>query len=190
MNANLHRTAHPRRRRLLLALAGLPLAGPLGAAATEATYRDGRWAELVPPDWDPRKAMGLQAQSALGVREGSAQELALMEQLRAAWDNAPTRSELDGAKLRMPGYVVPLEHSGEKLQEFLLVPYFGACIHSPPPPANQIVHVRLARPEKLRSMDVIWAYGTLRTQRNDSSMGVSGYAMDAVRVEPWRGPPR
>lgn len=192
MNEGPYRMKHARqgRRRLALALALSPLALPLRARAAGPAYRDGRWAELVPPDWDPRKAMGLQAQSALGVREGSAQEQSLMLQLREAWDNAPTRPELDGAKLRMPGYVVPLERSGENLQEFLLVPYFGACIHSPPPPANQIVHVRLAKAEKLRSMDVIWVSGTLRTQRNDSSMGVSGYAMDAVHVEPWRGPPR
>ena len=179
-----------RARRRWAALALLPLALPLRATAAGPAYRNGRWAELVPPDWDPRKALSSQPQDAGSVREGSAQEQALMRELREAWDNAPTRPELDGAKLRMPGYVVPLERSGESLQEFLLVPYFGACIHSPPPPANQIVHVRLAKPAKLRSMDVIWASGTLRTQRNDSPMGASGYAMDAVQVEPWRGPPR
>ncbi|MGI9201102.1 MAG: DUF3299 domain-containing protein [Woeseiaceae bacterium] len=49
--------------------------------------------------------------------------------------------ELDGTFVRIPGYAVPLELSGSKVTEFLLVPYVGACIHTPPPPPNQIVHV-------------------------------------------------
>ena len=51
-------------------------------------------------------------------------------------------SGLDGETIRMPGYVLPLEFDGSKVKEFLLVPFVGACIHTPPPPANQIVHVR------------------------------------------------
>jgi hypothetical protein len=50
---------------------------------------------------------------------------------------------LDGQNIRLPGYIVPLEVSEEgRTTEFLLVPYFGACIHVPPPPSNQIVHVK------------------------------------------------
>jgi hypothetical protein len=187
MKMHKHKSPSDRSRRRWLALALLPLA--LRAVASETAYRNGRWAELVPPDWDPRKALRLSLGASM-VREGSEREQALIRELREVWDNAPNRPELDGAKLRMPGYVVPLERSGENLQEFLLVPYFGACIHSPPPPANQIVYVHLVKPEKLRSMDVIWVSGTLRTQRNDSAMGASGYALDAVLVEPFRGPPR
>ena len=65
----------------------------------------------------------------------------MMRQMRELWDNAPTNPKMDGARVRLPGYVVPLEEVKGELKEFLLVPYFGACIHSPPPPANQIVHV-------------------------------------------------
>ena len=87
---------------------------------------------------------------------------------------------------RIPGYLVPLEESRGELSEFLLVPYFGACIHSPPPPANQIVHVLPARAVKgFRSMDAVWVTGTMRTQRQDSSMGVSGYRLEAQAVEKY-----
>ena len=47
----------------------------------------------------------------------------------------------DGRRVRLPGYVVPLQHDGQALTEFLLVPYVGACVHVPPPPANQLVYV-------------------------------------------------
>ena len=51
-------------------------------------------------------------------------------------------TELDGQNVRIPGYLLPLDFDGKKVTEFLLVPYVGACIHVPPPPPNQIVHVR------------------------------------------------
>jgi hypothetical protein len=111
----------------------------------------------------------------------------LMKEMRAVWDNAPTRPELNGARLRLPGYVVPLDTSVGGLKEFLLVPYFGACIHSPPPPANLIVHVKLTKPASIRTMDAVWVTGVLSTGRRDSPMGVSGYAMAGEVVEPYRG---
>lgn len=49
--------------------------------------------------------------------------------------------EIVGTEVRLPGYVLPLEFDGQKVTSFLLVPYAGACIHTPPPPANQMVHV-------------------------------------------------
>jgi hypothetical protein len=72
------------------------------------------------------------------------------------------------------------------MREFLLVPYLGACIHTPPPPANQIIHVKPLQPSKgLHMMDAVWVSGRLKTPRSDTSMGISGYSMDAVRVEPY-----
>jgi hypothetical protein len=55
--------------------------------------------------------------------------------------------ELSGQRVRIPGYLLPLEISGTKVTEFLLVPYFGACIHTPPPPPNQIIHVKIVPKE-------------------------------------------
>jgi hypothetical protein len=71
------------------------------------------------------------------------------------------------------------------------VPYFGACIHSPPPPANQIVHVSGARaPKGLRAMDAVWVTGVLKAQRLDSAMGVSGYQIQGAQVERYVAPKR
>jgi hypothetical protein len=76
---------------------------------------------------------------------------------------------------------VPLERKGDAVLELLLVPYFGACIHTPPPPANQIVHVILKKPaEGMKMMDAFWVSGTLSLQHGDSSLGIYGYRMNAI----------
>lgn len=186
----------------VLRRSGYGMAGVIGAAllvlvlgAQDATARrpakpDGpartaTWEELVPPDWDPFARF--RGRDLAAIREGSAAEQELMQVMREAWDSAPTRNDLDGARIRLPGYVVPLDAvDGGRLTQFLLVPYFGACIHSPPPPANQIVHVTLKSPATWRTMDAVWVSGTLATVRQDSSMGVSGYAMAADSVQAYR----
>ena len=98
----------------------------------------------------------------------------------------PDRDEL----LLLPGYVVPPETVRGALKEFLLVPYFGACIHTPPPPANQIVHVMLEQPVKgFGAMSTVWVSGRMSTRRQDSPMGASGYRLDSRVVETYRPPP-
>lgn len=81
---------------------------------------------------------------------------------------------------------MPLDTYKGQAKEFLLVPYFGACIHMPPPPANQIVHVLLPTSRPMRTMDMVSVSGDLRTRRLDSPMGMSGYWMQPVQVEPYK----
>ena len=158
------------------------------AADKAGAFRTATWKELIPEDWDPRKQ--LRNENVASIREGSARELAQMREMRGIWDSAPTRNDLNGSNLRLPGYVVPLEQSRGEIKEFLLVPYFGACIHSPPPPANQIVYVVLAAPKSLHTMDVVWVSGTMKVKRQESLLGVSGYSMEGSAVEPYRAPTR
>lgn len=96
--------------------------------------------------------------------------------------------ELDGQYVKLPGYIVPLESDeGGLLDEFLLVPYFGACIHVPPPPPNQIVYVRLKKPFLLRSMeDPYWITGTMTTKPWSGDFADSDYILDGDRVEIFR----
>ena len=96
----------------------------------------------------------------------------------------PVRS-LDGKFVKLPGYIVPLESdAGGLLNEFLLVPYFGACIHVPPPPPNQIVYVKLTKPFNLRSMaDPYWITGTITTKVWSSDVADTDYVMTAIQVE-------
>jgi hypothetical protein len=148
-------------------------------------YTTVNWDALVPADWDPFKDFKGADMAAMSDSDPRAQQM--LKQLREVWDNAPTNPTLVGQKVRIPGFVVPLEDSQDGLKEFLLVPYFGACIHSPPPPANQIIHVLPKVPAKdLKSMDAVWIHGVLTTDRTDSYMGAAGYRIEAQQVLPYQ----
>jgi hypothetical protein len=93
--------------------------------------------------------------------------------------------------VRIPGFVVPLEDTKDGIKEFLLVPYFGACVHSPPPPSNQIIHVLPKSAVKnVRSMDAVWITGTLSNEQTDSYMGAASWRLNAVGVVPYEAPKR
>ena len=163
---------------------GVPaMAPPLAASAAAAPAGSARtigWEQLMPPGWDPFK--DLKAESLQVLDDADPRAAALLKRMREAWDRAPVHQAMVGKTVRLPGFVVPLEERPEGLKEFLLVPYFGACIHSPPPPANQIVHVTVDRPVRFRSMDTVWISGPLAADRVDSFMGVAGYRMQATAV--------
>ncbi|MDI3382967.1 DUF3299 domain-containing protein [Xenophilus aerolatus] len=165
-----------------------PLGGKGASAKTADAAKGPRqitWEELVPKDWDPAKAFKDIDLSKLDDADPRANELLL--KMQEVSNNAPTNPELNGQNVRLPGFIVPLEENKGEVSEFLLVPYFGACIHTPPPPANQILHVRPKTPAKFRAMDTVWVSGKLVAQRNDSMMGTSGYSMTADAVTKYTG---
>jgi uncharacterized protein len=174
-----------RRRCLGLGLGALALA-VAGPACADA-FEDIGWLALVPKDWKPQDRLDrVKAQS---LKDGDELAQLMMRELRQVLDSAPVVQALDGRRVKLPGFVVPLEGGPQGLREFLLVPYHGACIHTPPPPANQIVHVRSPQPLKdLQAMSAIWVRGTLRAERADTDMGVSGYALLLESAQPYRGP--
>jgi hypothetical protein len=90
----------------------------------------------------------------------------------------------------MPGFVVPLEGDGQVVNEFLLVPYYGACIHVPPPPANQIVYVKAqGRNVQVRRLfDTVWVTGVMKVEHTASDLGESGYTLNALDVAPYDDP--
>jgi hypothetical protein len=158
-------------------------------ARKTTVFRETRWCELVPAGWDPNQQARQIRQGMRDLPDSDPRAMAMLKKLRDLWNDAPINASLDGAAVRIPGYVVPLEESSRGLKEFLLVPYFGACVHSPPPPSNQIIHVRLKRPlPGVRAMDVVWISGEIHGERSASSMGTSSYAMNAVAVDPYVQP--
>jgi hypothetical protein len=150
--------------------------------------REIKWDDLVPKGWDPMQ--GFKGGNLGALNDADPQAADMLKQMRAAWDAAPTVSALDGQNVKIPGYVVPLEEVRGELKEFLLVPYFGACIHTPPPPANQIVLVVPQGGAKFQAMDTVWVSGTLRAARADSAMGASGYRLESAAVEKYVVPAR
>jgi hypothetical protein len=105
-------------------------------------------------------------------------------------DQADQGAELvtayNGKRVRIPGFVVPLTFEDVEVKEFLLVPYVGACIHVPPPPANQIVHVQSGRAVTVEGMFTpIWVTGTLVATPISTGLAEVGYRLTADDVEPW-----
>lgn len=163
-------------------------ATPSTANAQATSTRHLLWTDLTPKDWDPGKLLRerFKDQNLDLLRDDDPKVQALMDAMREMWDTAPVNDAMNGVSGRLPGYIVPLEEGPKGLKEFLLVPYYGACIHSPPPPANQIVHVRLNQPVKgFRTMDTVWVHGTLEVARSKSDMGVSAYRIQASKVEAY-----
>lgn len=100
------------------------------------------------------------------------------------------RPELDGQQVRLPGFVVPLEFDvNQNVTEFFLVPYFGACIHLPPPPPNQIVHVLYPQGLELSSIyEPYTVTGRLAAMLTSNETALSAYRIDAAAVEPYEEP--
>ena len=95
--------------------------------------------------------------------------------------------ELNGQMVKIPGFIVPLDLVDGKVTSSLLVPYFGACIHVPPPPPNQIVHVKFAQPIDMDSIwDPVWVTGKLGLERFASDLAEAGYSMEAEGIEVYR----
>lgn len=162
---------------------GERLAQPKGAASQG--YREIDWEALVPKSWDPAQLMkGLQLDQ---LSDSDPRAMDVLEKMRKAWADAPVEPSLNGTRVRIAGFLVPLDAQRGQIKEFLLVPYFGACIHTPPPPANQIIHAVATRPLKeVQMMSAVWVSGTLETARTDTEFGQSGYRLKADVLTPYK----
>ena len=130
---SVNRIIHARVAALLATVALLAVA-PTVSAAEPA--RQLEWDDLMPPDWDPLARLKELQSKTDGLQDGTAEADRVMREFINAGSSAPVVNALDGQAVKLPGFVVPLDFEGKKVSEFLLVPYFGACIHVPPPPAR------------------------------------------------------
>jgi hypothetical protein len=93
---------------------------------------------------------------------------------------------LDGKMVRIPGFMVPLEDDMKSVTEFLLVPSPQACIHTPPPPPNQMVLIDMSQAAGIEvAYGPIWVYGTLRLKPERHVFGQSSFSMDGVKIEKY-----
>jgi hypothetical protein len=185
---------------LLLALALLFAAPLVHGSETEAAeeqrvliqppdadgYSEVNWDALIPSDWRPDKLLA--EYNVNEISDDDPRAVELMEKLMALWRDAPVVEEMDGRKIRLPGFVVPLKNDGEKISQFLLVPYYGACIHVPPPPANQTIVVTTAKGKEYRGklFDTIWVKGVLQVKPVQSELADAGYSIQADAIEEYR----
>ena len=167
---------------------GLRVGDPLPPAKARNPsddYEEILWPALQPEGWTVEKMMQGLNLNELGDNDPKAREM--LQKVREMWDQAPVNPKLDNRRVRIPGFVVPLDGERDKAREFLLVPYFGACIHAPAPPANQVIHVVVDKAvDTVKLAPAMWISGTIRTVRSDTRMGVSGYEMTVDKVEPYK----
>ncbi len=159
-----------RRAALATGLAALAPLRPTWAA----TEREITWDDLIPP--------GVPYSEIIGEGE--------LDQVNDTWNpifdaNATKLNEaLDGAYVKLPGFIIPIEQSTKGVTSFVLVPYVGACIHTPPPPPNQLVFVTTETPWPGDQLwDAVWVIGHMRTQLQDTEVAETGYALTAEKME-------
>lgn len=139
------------------------------------------WEALVPPD-APKIAPVLTPMHDLSkLGTGLAEAAPAAHQLAP---HSPVVKALDGQLVRLPGYIVPLEVNEEgRTTDFLLVPYYGACIHVPPPPSNQIVHVTSELGVKVEELyQPYWIEGPMQVKASSSELAEAGYQMEAEKI--------
>ena len=141
------------------------------------------WDALLPPDWQPEAL--LEELEVENIPDEDPRAVAIMEQITELWNAAPTVPRLAGRRISLTGFLVPLGFETDILSEFLLIPYYGGCIHVPPPPANQTIRVVMpeGKPHRAGVFDVVRVSGTLLIEPFRHEIAVAAYRLDAEYVE-------
>ncbi len=179
----------------------------LAATAVAGGYRELDWLDLL-TDAD-REAMlnlpeldhgtgddsgapvSLEDQVANALKRGDQPPTPEQQAAQAKWDavlnNDRVRADLNGATVKLAGFIVPLQNGSDgRVTEFFLVPYYGACIHVPPPPPNQIVLVRYPKGFAMRDLFTpVWIEGKLHTEKVSNDLANASYTFSADRVVPY-----
>lgn len=165
-------TSRPLRRSLLLALASLPLTSRLAWA--EPAEID--WLDMIPPD---------ELAELMAMPEQEVDHLGDTPTAMIGTDR--TVAAMDGVKGRLAGYIVPLDVDRQnRIRQCFLVPYYGACIHVPPPPGNQIVYVKPAKPvENVEIWNPYWIEGTMHIRDEKNDVASASYSFEADDVRPY-----
>lgn len=161
----------------------------------EEKYRTIEWTDLMPqddldaimdsPDYlddiadgSAEDQIGSKVQKAANARDSRYQQALKSTRVVAKFNNQ---------LVRIPGFVVPLEFDDEQtITQFFLVPYFGACIHMPPPPPNQLIYVSYPEGLKLEALyDPFWITGLLKTSLVENETAISAYAIDVNSIMPY-----
>jgi hypothetical protein len=164
-----------------VALLALPAPG-CDQSANSTPVVEVDWKDLMPTDYRPNAI--LEQIDVAKWADNDPAAVALMDRLRADWQNAPLVERFNGQMVRLSGYVVPLETDGTAVKQFLLVPFYGACIHVPPPPPNQTVFVRSEDGLSIRRLfDTVAVTGRFTTERHGGELADAGYVLDATEIE-------
>jgi hypothetical protein len=175
----------------------LMLTSPMAISAT-TEYQEIEWTDLIPKD-DLDLLLNPPAQL-LEIEDGSAQDSITaasnskqdeeVERYLNALSSSRIVEKYKKKLIKIPGFVVPLSSEDQrKITEFFIVPYFGACLHMPPPPPNQIIYVKYKQGIELKSLyEPFWFTGILMIETVENSMGSSAYSLHLNDINPYEEP--
>lgn len=144
------------------------------------------WDELMPEGYEDSLLDLFDSPELELIDDYSDRAMELMQQMMQRLSSAPVVNEMDGRMVSIPGFVVPLDSPGGKVRHFFLVPYYGACIHVPPPPSNQIIDVHFEPGTDDDNLyDAILVSGRLTTETYSHDMGTAGYRLEAYSIQPF-----
>ena len=159
-----------------------------------SAYEEIEWTELMPAE--DLEALQNPPDYIMDIEEGSEEDKVVNQgetpvdiffddEYQRALLSTTIVPEMDGKQIRIPGFIVPLEFNEDKtVSQFFLVPFFGACIHVPPPPPNQVIHVTSADGVELENLYTPhWISGVVNSVFTENEIATATYAMDAVSVE-------
>ena len=110
-------------------------------------------------------------------------------ELSTGFDQKEARAVTDaynGMVVRLPGFIVPLDFDSTGVTAFILAPFVGACVHVPPPPANQLVLVTTEDPYEFEGLyDPVFVTGMFGVAANATALAEIGYAISAENIEPY-----
>ena len=181
---------------MLFQTLGVSAAEGQTSSAEKRSFTTVEWTELIPAD--DLDALLNPPQAIADIEDGSWEDQIsqqVQNSLAAASDGAyqqalvSTRvvADMDGRAIRIPGFVVPLEFNDDQaVTQFFLVPYFGACIHVPPPPPNQIILVNYPQGMAFQGIqDPLWISGMLRASIQHNDVATAAYVMDMAQFETY-----
>ena len=174
-----------RRGRLVILLAAAGVVGLVAVGARSMIVGpnavDLTWDQLL-PEVAKKEGVG-------GALGGIIQHGQLAGYQMTKPENVALVTDRVGQRVRLPGYVVPLDFDGSKVTGFLLVPYMGACIHVPPPPPNQIVYVHTKEPIEVDEIfEAVWATGKFEASLMSTGLAQVGYRIVDATVGPYEPP--
>lgn len=157
-----------------------PVAASVQATPIPDGFEELTWEELVPPGASGDEIYARYEERLAALEDGSPEADAIYAEMQAEFDDFAVNTQLDGQKISMAGFVAPLNYDGDIITEFLLVPYFGACIHVPAPPANQTILVTLDKADGLtidESWGPVWVAGSLTATSAVTDLATASYVI-------------
>lgn len=157
-------------------------------------YRTIDWIELMPKE--DLEALSNPPEYLNEIEDGSfedqisgqlqlALETAADDEYQQALVSTKVVDDFDKQKIRLPGFIVPIEFDSQyRVTEFFLVPFFGACIHAPPPPPNQIIYAKYDKGFAQESLyAAYWLTGTIHISLTENEVATSAYTIEINSIE-------